>query len=94
MATNNNIKPTTILHPGATLSAELKARHWTQAELSRRTGKPYQAISEIIRGKKAITAEFAVVLERVLGTSAELWLRMEADYRLHLARGKARKRNG
>jgi HTH-type transcriptional regulator/antitoxin HigA len=49
-------------------------------------GRPQQAVNEIVRGKKALTAETAVELERVLGIPAYLWLRMEARYRLALAR--------
>lgn len=53
-------------------------------------GRPQQAVNEIVRGKKAVTAETAVDLERVLGIPAYLWLRMEARYRLALARERLR----
>jgi plasmid maintenance system antidote protein VapI len=42
-------------------------------------------LSAIIRGKKAITPETAVGLGAAFGTSAEIWLDMENDYRLHRA---------
>ena len=53
-------------------------------------GRPSQAINEIARGKKALTAETAVELEQILGIPAYLWLRMEARYRLALARRRLR----
>lgn len=74
------------LPPGFTLVEELRARGMTQRELAARIGRPPQAISEIIHGKKAITAETALDLEAALGVPAYLWLRLEARYRLALAR--------
>jgi len=57
--------------------------------------RPVQAINEIVRGRKAITAETALQLEDALGVSADFWLRLEADYQLNtarLARDRARGR--
>lgn len=54
-------------------------------------GRPVQALSELCRGKKELTADTVPDLERVLGTPADLWMGLEADYRLALAR---RKRTG
>jgi HTH-type transcriptional regulator/antitoxin HigA len=49
-------------------------------------GRPLQAVNEIVRGKKRITGETALQLAEALGTSAELWMRLEADYELNRAR--------
>jgi HTH-type transcriptional regulator/antitoxin HigA len=54
-------------------------------------GRPIQAVREIVRGKKAITAETALGLEDVLGTPAHFWLRLEVDYQMNVA-GLARRR--
>jgi plasmid maintenance system antidote protein VapI len=43
-------------------------------------------VNEIIRAVKAITPETALQIERVLGTPAYIWVRLEADYRLDKAR--------
>ena len=43
-------------------------------------------VSEIISGKNRIEPETAIQFERVLGIGADVWLRMEADFRLHQAR--------
>jgi addiction module HigA family antidote len=40
-------------------------------------------------GKRGISPQFAIVLETVLGTSAEMWARMQAEYDLWEARLKA-----
>lgn len=42
-------------------------------------GRPVQAINEIVRGKKAITAETAIQLERILGGSARFWVNLSGD---------------
>lgn len=72
--------------PGELLQEELDAIGMTQSELAGRAGRPPQVINEIIRGKKRITNETALELERVLGIPAYLWIRLEADYELTQAR--------
>ena len=55
----------------------------TQKELATRMGRPLNAINEIIKGKKAITAETALQLEAVMPEiPARFWLNLEADYQL------------
>lgn len=85
--------PDVAIAPGATLADEIEARGLSQAELARRMGRPVQVVNEIVRGKKAITAETALGLEDVLGVAAHFWLRLEADYQLSVAR-LARRRGG
>ena len=58
----------------------------SQTKLARRMGRPTQAINAIVNGKKALTEETALELERVLGTPAQVWVNLEARYRLALAR--------
>ncbi len=72
--------------PGELLEEELEARGLSQLDLARQAGRPAQAINEIIRGKKRITPETALDLERVLGTPASFWLNLESNYQLALAR--------
>lgn len=72
--------------PGTYLRDELAARHMSQTELARRMGRPIQAINAVVNGKKALTGETALELERVLGTPAQVWVNLEARYRLALAR--------
>ena len=74
--------------PGDILEEELEARGMTQKELAARLGRPPQAINEIIKGKKAITPETAIGLEKVLGINAKFWTNLESDYRMVLARNR------
>lgn len=72
--------------PGEILAEELEARGMTQRELAEEMGRPPQVINEIVKGKKAITAETALQLEEALGPSAEFWMGLQTTYLLTLAR--------
>lgn len=74
------------IHPGEFLGEELQARGMTQRELARQLGRPEQVVSEIVNGKKGITAETALGLESVLGASADFWLGLQMTYELGIAR--------
>ena len=47
---------------------------------------PSNRITEVIRGRRAISADTALRLARYFGTSAELWIGLPADYDLRRAR--------
>ena len=87
MANNTTeVWPDRAIHPGVYLAQELKARSMTQTELSRRMQRPVQVINEIVRGKKSVSAETALGLEGVLGTSARMWMNLQSNYQLVKAR--------
>jgi HTH-type transcriptional regulator/antitoxin HigA len=87
MATENDqVWPDVAIPPGETLAETLAARGMTQADLARRMGRPVQTVNEIVKGTKEITPETALQFERVLGTPAHVWVRLEADYRFNKAR--------
>jgi HTH-type transcriptional regulator/antitoxin HigA len=79
-------KPARVVSPGRILSRELEARGWTQRDLATILGRPYQAINEIINGKKQITPDTARELAKAFDTSMDFWINLEANYRLFLAR--------
>lgn len=74
------------VHPGKLLAEELAARTLTQKALAAAMARPPRLVNEIVRGKKAITAETALQLERVLGTPAHIWLGLQCEYELARAR--------
>lgn len=74
------------IHPGGLLAEEIEARGMTQRELAMRMGRPPQLVSEIVRGRRGISAETALQLEAALGTAAHIRVGLDADYRLALAR--------
>lgn len=81
--------PRDVSPPGDTLRDLMDERALSQAELARRLGRPAQAINEIVAGKKEITEDTALELERVLQVPAHFWLAREARYREYLARERA-----
>jgi len=85
----NRLTPARNIPPGAIIKDELDARDWTQDDLARIMGRPVQVISEIVSGKKQITPETALGLAAAFGTSAEMWLNMEATYRLCIAQQRS-----
>jgi addiction module HigA family antidote len=77
------ITDTYISTPGEILSEEfLKPLGISQYRLAKAIGKPQSAISDIVRNKRAITCDMAVLLGRALGTSAEFWMNLETTYRI------------
>ena len=78
-------------HPGRILRRELEAREMTQAELAARMRRPPQVISDIVREKKAVTAETADGLEMALGMPAHIWLNLQSNYELTQRRLKHRR---
>jgi addiction module HigA family antidote len=53
----------------------------TQSELAERMGVPVGRVNQILQEKRAVTADTAVRLSRVLGMSAEFWLGLQTDWR-------------
>src|SRR6266478_5370129 len=92
MATETRGWPDLAIAPGELLAETLDSLALSQAVLARRTGRPVQAINEIVKGAKEITPETALQLERVLGVPAHIWTRLEADYRQDVARLHDQKR--
>ncbi|OUO22320.1 addiction module antidote protein, HigA family [Collinsella sp. An307] len=56
----------------------------SQYRLAKAIGKPQSAISDIVRGKRAITPEMSLLLGKALGTSPMYWLNLESTYQLKL----------
>jgi addiction module HigA family antidote len=81
------------IHPGEVLLAEfLTPLGISQNALARAAGVPPRRINEIVLGKRSISADTAVRLAAVLGTSERFWLGLQADHDLEEARraiGKA-----
>jgi HTH-type transcriptional regulator/antitoxin HigA len=83
MATKTHAYPDVAVPSGEHLAEEIEARGMTRRELARRTGRPVNAINEIMKGKNAITAETALQLEAEMPEiPARSWLNLETDYQL------------
>ena len=86
MSTSTLFQPDYAIHPGETLAETLEELGMSQAELAQRMGRPLQVINEIIQGKKAITAETALQLERATGVPANFWNSSQRNYEAAIAR--------
>lgn len=74
------------VHPGEVLLEDfMKPLRLSQYRVAKDIGVSPIRISQIIHGKRAITADTAIRLSRYLGTSPEVWLRLQARYDLEVA---------
>ena len=79
-------QPKNPFHPGEILREEfLEPGGMTQAALAEQLGWTRARLNELIRGKRGITAESALDLAEVLGTSPKLWTNLQATYDLDRA---------
>jgi len=78
-------------HPGEVLR-EYLPEDLAVTEAARRLGVTRQTLSALLNGRAGVSAEMALRLEAALGTSAEMWLEMQAGYDLWLARQQSRPR--
>lgn len=74
-------------HPGEILKCELEARGMSQKDLAEAIGKATPIINDIIKGRRGINVEIAVLLEMTLDNiSAETWLNWQNAYDLQKIR--------
>ncbi|MGC9328744.1 MAG: HigA family addiction module antitoxin [Candidatus Hinthialibacter sp.] len=75
-------------HPGEILKDELEAREISMNQFAKSLKVPTGRISQILAGKRSITPDTAIRLGHYLGTSAEVWMNLQTQYDLALARQK------
>ena len=81
------------IHPGEILLEDfMKPLGLSSYRVAKDIGVPALRISQIVRGQRSITADTAMRLARYLGTSAGIWLRLQARYDLEIAEAKMAKR--
>jgi addiction module HigA family antidote len=74
-----------LIHPGEILSDELAELQTSAAQLDREIHVPTNRITQILAGRRAITADTALRLGWWFGTGPELWLDLQKSYELRLA---------
>lgn len=81
MMTNmNGLSLDFIIHPGETVKEFLEKFNMSQEELATRTGFTAKHISEIVNGKKGISAKMAKALEYAFGTPMSFWVNLQGIY--------------
>ena len=77
------------IHPGEVLLEEfLVPMAISQYRLAKETGISQIRISEIVRGKRGLTADTALRLARFFGTTVKFWMGLQADYDIEEAQRK------
>ena len=74
------------IHPGETLREDfLTPLELTASRLAIELRVPVTRVNDIVRGKRAITADTALRLARYFGTTPQFWMNLQTNYDLELA---------
>ena len=82
MNVRNGMRP---IHPGEILKDELEERGLSANALSKALVVPANRSTAILRGQRSVTADTALRLARVFGTTPQFWLNMQQSYELRRA---------
>ena len=85
----NNLTPFVPTHPGELIREELEERKLTQTRLAEQIGVSPSLLNEVVNGKRAVNTELALLFEAALGISANIWLNLQSDYNMHMAKSDA-----
>jgi antitoxin HigA-1 len=105
MPTTSRVRTTTISGPRSVLDLKrpptspgdmlleefLRPARLTQVEAAARMGIPLNRLNEILHGKRGISADTALRLARLLKTTPEFWMGIQADWDLWHAAAAMRK---
>jgi antitoxin HigA-1 len=80
------------VHPGRLLRREMAARKLSGNRLALELGVPSGRITDIVNGKRGITADTALRLGRRLGTTPQFWMNLQTRYDLTVAQEKLGRR--
>ncbi len=74
-----------LLHPGEILSMELEARGIKKSDFANAIGIKPGNLTELLIGKRHVSAIMAIKIEALLEIGAAFWLRVQSDYDLGIA---------
>ncbi|MBP3756124.1 MAG: HigA family addiction module antidote protein [Prevotella sp.] len=86
---NENPVPFMPVHPGMMIKPELAERGISQKDFAKMLCIQASHLSEVLNGKRALTTDLAVKIERELGISAKLLLSAQAHYQLESAQASS-----
>lgn len=78
--------PSTPIHPGEILKDEMDVLNLSAAELARAVSVPANRISQIVAGKRNISADTALRLGKLFSTGPQFWLNLQMAYELDVAK--------
>ena len=82
----NNLTPSELIHPGEILKDEIEYRGISQRKLAAQMGISPTLLNEILNGKRAVSAEYALLFEAALGIDAEPLIKLKVDYNIQVAK--------
>ena len=74
--------PTHATHPGVHILQFIEPLGVSQAQLARHLGISVVRLNEIVKGKRGITAETALLLAQAFGTTPQFWTNLQATWEL------------
>ena len=87
--TAKTLIPFEATHPGTLIKDELEVRDdLTQKDLAILLGVKPSFLNEIVKGKRSITADIAILLEKSLGIPADYWMKFQSQYEIDSAKIK------
>ncbi len=85
-AMDNDTMPAVAVHPGFILKEELESRKLSQKKFAEIIAMPYTQLNEVLNEKRPMSADMALAVEAALGIKAYIWVKLQADYTLQIAR--------
>lgn len=82
----NNLTPSEPIHPGEILKDEIEYRGISQRKLAAQMGISPTLLNEILNGKRAVSAEYALLFEAALGIDAGPLIKLQVDYNIQVAK--------
>ena len=86
----NQAVPFEATHVSEVIKDELSAHNMKQSELSKLTGIQKSILNDVIKGKRSLTPEMALLLENALGISAAYLMNIQTQYELDCAQTERR----
>lgn len=88
--TTKNLVPALATHPGLMLADEIEANGYNQIDFAKLIDLKRSQLNEIIKGKRNVNADLALLLEKALGIDADFWMEAQKNYDLDRARIEAK----
>lgn len=85
----NNLWSAEPTHPGELLQDELECRNISQVRFAEQIGVSRSLLNEVIKCKRAVNTQLALLFEAALDIPAGLWLNLQNDFNMHRARADA-----
>lgn len=82
----NNLIPFEPTHPGELIKDELEALKMTQAKLAEKIEVKPSLLNEVIKGKRAVNTELALLIEAAINLPADMLLKLQSEYNMQVTK--------